>query len=55
MSRKFKQVTRSSVQNLRIARTNLKRAVIKAKNDWITSNCNSLSSMCASRKGTKAF
>ena len=35
--------------------SNLKRAVIKTKNDWIMSNCHSMNGTCASIEGTKVF
>ena len=53
MSNRFVLFTRTHTHKLRTARKELKRAVSKAKNNWITSNCNTLNSTCAARGGTK--
>ena len=40
---------------LKTSRNVLKRAVARAKNDWISTNCKAVNSACASRGGTKSF
>ena len=55
MSKKFMYSLCSTVQELNLARKQLKQAVIKAKNDWISANCSSVNDTCALRGGTKRF
>jgi len=53
MLRKIKRPLRSTVDRLRTVRKNLKRAISKAKNDWISSHCRELNSVA--KEGTKRF
>ena len=53
MSKSFKKCTRSTTNNLRMARKNLKNAVTKAKSNWISQTCNTLNESSSAHGGTK--
>ena len=53
MSKYLKRLIRTTLKHLKSVRKELKHAVFKDKNDWITSKCSKLNS--TSNKGTKLF
>ena len=55
MLKNFQYPLRSNVQELRTARKELKKAVTKAKNDWISANCDSVNIIFVSKGGAKMF
>ena len=51
----FKKCTRASTIKLKTARRSLKKAVSKAKSDWIFSTCNTLNVASSAHGGTKNY